>query len=655
MQEARQFTLVRNAATLALFSLLLSACLMGEEEGETEDRTIADHQLYGSVGDGPVVGASMRILRNDGVELAQFQSDASANYNTTVRTYAEFYPLSIVAAGGTDIVTNTAPDFEMLGAVFEPGSASVANVNPFSTFAVEIARDLPGGIDAANLKSAQRIVADELNYGLSSMAASGPMTTPIDGSNIAEIVRASEALGETVRRMRSALSASGFGRTGDQIVQALASDLTDSVIDGAGGPRADARTAAVAILVSTQVLLETMANELHVNGSDATQAMRDAISQVSTDSPNPTLDDLIVTGEMLSRARVGLVAAHAATGDSAIEELLTALNGVMDSASSSTVRTFALPGDYRGRLNSAIALVAGGSDAIVDTVNGISHDRIQFVPTENLAPTISGTPATSVTEGNSYSFAPSAFDINASALTFDIQNQPSWTVFDDQTGQLSGTPGANDVGVHGGIVISVSDGLLSSSLPAFSITVNSLANNTAPQISGTPPANVNVGQAYSFVPTASDADNDNLTFVVAGLPTWASFDEGTGEISGTPQAGDEGAYTGITITVSDGQATDALGPFSVTVQAVSLGSVTLTWTAPTQNEDGTVLNNLDGYRIYWGTTPGVYPNSVTIDNETVTMYVVDNLAPGTYEFVATSFNTAGVESQYSTPAIKVVP
>ncbi len=91
------------------------------------------------------------------------------------------------------------------------------------------------------------------------------------------------------------------------------------------------------------------------------------------------------------------------------------------------------------------------------------------------------------------------------------------------------------------------------------------------------------------------------------------------------------------------------------MQAVSLGSVTLNWTAPTQNEDGTTLTDLDGYKIYWGTTSGSYPNSVTIDNETVTSYVVDNLAPGTYEFVATSFNTSGVESRYSAPATKVVP
>ena len=74
----------------------------------------------------------------------------------------------------------------------------------------------------------------------------------------------------------------------------------------------------------------------------------------------------------------------------------------------------------------------------------------------------------------------------------------------------------------------------------------------------------------------------------------------------------------------------------------------------TQPFYGAFVFDLDGYKIYWGTTPGSYPNSVTLENEGLTTYVVENLAPGTYEFVATSFNTARVESAYSNPASKVV-
>ena len=101
----------------------------------------------------------------------------------------------------------------------------------------------------------------------------------------------------------------------------------------------------------------------------------------------------------------------------------------------------------------------------------------------------------------------------------------------------------------------------------------------------------------------------------------------------------------------------SLPAFSITVQdpTVTLGSVTLSWTAPTQNEDGSDLIDLDGYKLYWGTTPGSYSNSVTINDETATSFLVDNLVSGTYEFVATSFNTSGVESTYSNPTTKVVP
>ena len=51
-----------------------------------------------------------------------------------------------------------------------------------------------------------------------------------------------------------------------------------------------------------------------------------------------------------------------------------------------------------------------------------------------------------------------------------------------------------------------------------------------------------------------------------------------------------------------------------TSSAQGSGSATLSWAAPTKNEDGTALTDLAGYKLYWGTTPGSYPNSVTINN-----------------------------------------
>ena len=82
--------------------------------------------------------------------------------------------------------------------------------------------------------------------------------------------------------------------------------------------------------------------------------------------------------------------------------------------------------------------------------------------------------------------------------------------------------------------------------------------------------------------------------------------------------------------------------------------MTLTWTAPTANTDGSPLTDLNGYRIYYGTSSGVYPNQVQVDNPGVTSFVIENLAPNTYYFVSTSINSVGVESEFSNEAITSV-
>jgi hypothetical protein len=89
---------------------------------------------------------------------------------------------------------------------------------------------------------------------------------------------------------------------------------------------------------------------------------------------------------------------------------------------------------------------------------------------QNAAPTISGTPGTTATVGSGYVFTPAALDANGDTLTFSAQNLPGWASINPTTGAVSGTPAA--AGTFSGIVVSVSDGTLSASLPAFSIMVS---------------------------------------------------------------------------------------------------------------------------------------------------------------------------------------
>src|SRR5262249_38061958 len=157
----------------------------------------------------------------------------------------------------------------------------------------------------------------------------------------------------------------------------------------------------------------------------------------------------------------------------------------------------------------------------------------------NRAPTISGSPATSVQATQAYSFQPAASDPDNDTLTYSIANKPAWATFSTSTGRLTGTPASTNVGTYANIVISVSDGRASAALPAFSTNVTA-ARNRAPTISGTPPTTAAAGSAYTFTPTASDPDKDTLGFTIQNKPAWASFDTSTGRLSGTPATSDIG-------------------------------------------------------------------------------------------------------------------
>jgi hypothetical protein len=85
----------------------------------------------------------------------------------------------------------------------------------------------------------------------------------------------------------------------------------------------------------------------------------------------------------------------------------------------------------------------------------------------------------------------------------------------------------------------------------------------------------------------------------------------------------------------------------VYVNQIATGNATLDWTPPTQNSDGTVLIDLAGYRVHYGTSPDQLTQSVSITNPGLTSYVVDDLATGTWYFAVTTYSAAGRESVLS--------
>lgn len=177
--------------------------------------------------------------------------------------------------------------------------------------------------------------------------------------------------------------------------------------------------------------------------------------------------------------------------------------------------------------------------------------------------------------------------------------------------------------------------------------------NHAPSISGTPSGSVTAGAPYNFSPTASDADGNTLTFTITNKPSWAVFDTATGTLSGTAQAG---TYTNIVISVSDGTTSTALPSFAIAVNAATpAGTATLSWTAPTQNTDGSALTDLAGYRVYHGTDPNALNDIIQLASAGTTTYTFSQLASGTHYFAVSAYTSSGVESALSGTGSKTIP
>lgn len=220
-----------------------------------------------------------------------------------------------------------------------------------------------------------------------------------------------------------------------------------------------------------------------------------------------------------------------------------------------------------------------GSDSFtyvaVDDEGGLSTPATVnlTVTPANAAPLISGTPASSVQQGASYRFAPTASDADGDSLTFSIQNKPAWASFDVATGVLAGTPGNANVGTSSNIVISVSDGTAVSSLPAFSITVinvNDAPTAQADSYGLLEGSLLTISAFEGVLANDSDPDGDTLSAQLLSGPAHATaFNLNSDGSFSYQHDGSEGSSDSFSYQVSDGQGGVASASVSLTINPVN--------------------------------------------------------------------------------------
>ena len=152
-------------------------------------------------------------------------------------------------------------------------------------------------------------------------------------------------------------------------------------------------------------------------------------------------------------------------------------------------------------------------------------------------PSISGTPGLNAPVGIEYAFHPRASISSGARLVFTISGKPSWASFDPLTGRLAGTPAASDAGSASTVTISATDGVVSRSLPAFTLSVGANAGGTAALSWVAPTQRTNgalltnlagyrvyYGTAAGAYVNSVSINNPNLTsYTVDGLPPGTFF------------------------------------------------------------------------------------------------------------------------------------
>ncbi len=392
----------------------------------------------GVVTQGPVIEALVYADHSSGTEaddsMDEVESETSAmsddNGNFAL-TVSPTYQYKLVSEGGTDSLTNL-PAMVMMapqGARNITPLTTLVALNPDSRAAIEslgIAydADLSKTITPAAallVKSVESIVAstsDALNPGGNTLPTQDVLD--IQRTVLAEIAN------EVATTTSTAAPALDNGAQASAVMKAsISSSLTNT----------------------TKLT------------SKLTNAVTNALNTITTKYPNITFPGYTTTqiAQLIVPPIVNTISSSIAT-----------------STGSFSFSTTTVVGENTIITSVAVSNIQTTHSGVVGTVSV----TVQVISPANTPPVISGTPATTVVAGTKYSFTPTASDADGDTLRFTITNKPSWASFNRGTGKLYGTPSSSNAGTTTGIVISVSDGLVSVSLPPFDLTVTTATGSS---------------------------------------------------------------------------------------------------------------------------------------------------------------------------------
>ncbi len=664
-----------------VLAAFLTACSGGGSGGDPAPAPVtgapAPFTLQGTIVDGPVVDASVRVLDADGNQVANTTADSNARYSVSVPASARM-PLRVEASGGNDLVTGGPLDFTLLGSVTNSGTQTL-NLSPLGSLASEAA-SCAGDLTGGSLQAAWENVAEKLSMGLDTSVMGNMLSDAVNADNIATVVLSNEALGETFRRTANALAAAGEPADMNSVLQQMACDLADGEIDG-NGSNVDPRTAATFRAAEVAVSLETIAGRLEVNGQDVTSLMDQSIGEVMVDAVGRSVSSVDVAPALAAQVieAVSSLRGSGISGDDTLTEVADLLARNEGGDLKRQIDAFLTPArqsDVAAVKDgvaladpSAVARLAERMEARTTASRpflslSVSSDLVETGASVSLSWASSGAESCRASGGWSGTkelegaqTIASVDDSSRFVLTcIGLGGAVSRSVVVNVEGQAPvrsapepapapapapeepSTPESGNTGEAGGETPSTTTPEPSAPAPAPAPTPEPEPEDPS---SALPPV------ASLSASSRSVASGDDVTL------RWSSREadscqasgawSGALSASGSRTIGPLTANSTFRVTCS-GEGGRAVAIVSVNV--LSSGGFNLSWAPPEENADGTLVTRLGGYRIYYGDTPGDYPNVEEIVDPLITSHTVA-ATPGTYYVVMTALDPNGEESGYS--------
>ena len=192
--------------------------------------------------------------------------------------------------------------------------------------------------------------------------------------------------------------------------------------------------------------------------------------------------------------------------------------------------------------------LSGVITIIATNAGGVAQQSFQ-IDVAGVAPGITSTPVTTAMAGVAYSYTVVTVG-GIPAPVLSAGGLPGWLSFDVNSGLLSGTPGAADIGLSGTITITAANGAPPDVQQSFKIDVL----GTPAQIVSSPVTSVVAGGMYNY--TVVTLGLPAASYTCSALPQWLTFDANTGTLSGMPLPGETAPVT-IIITADNGWGTDS--------------------------------------------------------------------------------------------------